>query len=262
MKMICRLLCLIALEIVIFATPTPSHAWDKKAMNAHIDQTNFMVNSGCSGTLIDAEKRYILTANHCVEDQYETIEKEEIDDKGIIKKNKIRRLRDGNVSQYDFQDGDTVRTVVYKVRLVAVDSDRDLALMQIAAKIPNKTSSLLACTLPERGDAAFVVGNPMGTLYSSVTRGIVSSVNRNYGIINFDGNERAKQALLQVSSGIVGGNSGGAVYDDNGLMIGVPVVANRANEVIGFAVPIDVIAAFLKENNAGDIPAVAHCQTP
>lgn len=223
--------------------------WTISDMNKQIDQTNFVVNAGCSGTLVSLKDRYVLTANHCVADQYEDVEVERVDDKGVIKKEKMRRLRDGTVSQLDFQSGDTVRTVTYKVKVVAVDADRDLALLQVISALPNKQVSALACDEPVRGDTVYVVGNPLGRLYSSVVKGIVSSLDRDYGLIQFGGNDRAKRPLMQVSAGIIGGNSGGSVYNDRGQMIGVPVLGHRSNEILGFAVPLVEIKEFLKEKN-------------
>jgi S1-C subfamily serine protease len=63
------------------------------------------------------------------------------------------------------------------------------------------------------------------------------------------------QTLMQVSGGIIGGNSGGAVYDANGGLIGVPVIAHQANEIIGFAVPLPAIKEFLKNAKADAVLA-------
>lgn len=255
-----RLIAAVAFILCLCATScAPALAWDIKAMNTHIDQSNFVVNTGCSGTLIDLAKGYVLTANHCVADQYETVDKENVDDRGVISHEKIRRLKDGTVSQLDFKDGDIVRTVIYKVKVVAVDATRDLALLQVKATLPPLEAAVFACTSPARGEVAYVIGNPMGTLYSSVVKGIVSSLDRNYDILKVGDAEQAKQPLMQISSGVIGGNSGGSVYNDNGEMIGVPVMAHRTNEIIGFAVPLDQIKAFLADKGMSDIAAVKHC---
>lgn len=226
-----------------------AQSWSQADMNNTIDQTNFVVNAGCSGTLISVAERYVLTANHCVADQYETIEIEKVDDKGVISKEKVRRLRDGTVTQLEFQNSDAVRTVIYKVKVVAVDADRDLALLQVLSSLPNSMESKLACDMPVRGDTVFVVGNPMGSLYSSLVKGIVSSNDRDYGMLRFGEADRAKQPLMQISAGVIGGNSGGSVYNSKGQLIGVPVLGSPVNEIIGFAVPLTAIKDFLKANN-------------
>jgi S1-C subfamily serine protease len=63
--------------------------------------------------------------------------------------------------------------------------------------------------------------------------------------------DQGDNGLMQVSSGVIGGNSGGAAYDADGLFVGVPVRASQVNEVIGLAVPLSDVRAFLK--SADDI---------
>src|ERR1035437_9315720 len=105
-------------------SPIVAHAdWSVDAMNASIDQTNFVVNKGCSGTLIDLERKFILTAAHCVDAQYETKEREIVDEKGIVTKEKYRKLIDGSVTQIVFDGGESTRTTVYRVTLKAVNKD-------------------------------------------------------------------------------------------------------------------------------------------
>lgn len=233
--------------------------WPVDAMNRQIDQTNFVVNSGCSGTLIDLKNRYILTAAHCVGAQYKVIEKEEIADDGTVTKKEVRVVVPGEVRQIVFNGPSVEQETVYRTRMLAVDKARDLALVQILAEvIPNIAVSKIACADPVRGEAAYIVGNPAGVLYSSVAVGVVSSLQRTYGelgISDLGGGPTGSGPLMQVSAGIIGGNSGGAVYNDAGELIGVPVVGHRTNEVIGFAVPLAEIKAFLKANGAGDLVA-------
>lgn len=247
---------ILAAAMLLTGAIAPAMAWDSAAMNKQIDQTNFVVNSGCSGTLIDTAGQYILTANHCVTDQYETIEREKIDENGIVTKEKVRRLKPGTVKQIFFHGASEVRETTYRTKLIGVSRDKDLALLQVLAKLPNTASSKLACDNPKRGDRVFVVGNPMGILYSSVIPGMVSSIQRDYGLVG-TGTEDT-ESLLQISGGIIGGNSGGSVYNQSGDLIGVPVLGHRVNEVIGFAVPLSAIKDFLKEQKLDSL--FTHCE--
>jgi S1-C subfamily serine protease len=250
---------LLALLPVACGMTMPAAAdWSVEAMNRTIDNANVMVNRGCSGTLIDRESLIILTAHHCVDDQYETIEREKISDEGVVTKEKVRIRRDGTITQIFFDGSESVRTVIYKVKLLASDKDKDLALVQVRAKtMQSAEAATIACTEPRRGEPIYVVGNPKGRLYSSVTKGIVSSLQRDYGLLPFD-NANPAQPLMQVSAGVIGGNSGGAVYNAGGELVGVPVLANTTNEILGFAVPLPVIKQFLTDNKLERL--FARCQ--
>lgn len=252
--MLDKLKALLLGSTLLFAAPAFSAEWNQQDMNQTIDQTNFMVNQGCSGTLLDLEHQYILTANHCVSQQYETREREVVDDDGKVKTEKYRHMAPGTVSQYSYDNGAKVKTETYRMKLRAVDANADLALVEVLPKLPNTRISRLSCTEPKRGDKAYVVGNPMGVLYSSVTLGLVSGDLRNYETLDIEGQEGP---LLQISSGVIGGNSGGAVYNDRGEIIGVTVLGSRVNEILGFAVPGTTIKSFLKTNNLEAL--YAHC---
>ena len=63
---------------------SPVAAWDIKEMNEHIDQTNFIVDRGCSGTLIDIEDRLILTNHHCVDKYIRFKQEEVVSPRGVV----------------------------------------------------------------------------------------------------------------------------------------------------------------------------------
>lgn len=237
--------------VIALCDPKAAHAeWSIAEMNRQIDQTNFMVNQGCSGTLISLDPGLVLTANHCITNQYETIERETVGDDGVVKRDKVRRLKPGTVTQIFFDGASEARRVVYRTKVKALDQGRDLALLQVTAKLPNTRVSKLSCSEPGRGDRVYIVGNPMGVLYSSVVPGMITSVQRDYDLLGLGDDTgdfgSSTEPLLQISGGVVGGNSGGSLYNDAGELIGVPVRASRINEVLGFAVPLGSIKEFLK----------------
>jgi S1-C subfamily serine protease len=87
------------------------------------------------------------------------------------------------------------------------------------------------------------MGNPLG-LQSSVTQGIVSSLNRNIQ----ESSTVDLTALIQTSAEINPGNSGGALVDLSGRVIGIPTLAALDPEFggteapgIGFAIPSDTV---------------------
>jgi hypothetical protein len=62
----------------IMSSAVVASEWTLEQMNRVIDQTNFVVNRGCSGTLISIEERLILTNHHCIDQNISFVEREEI----------------------------------------------------------------------------------------------------------------------------------------------------------------------------------------
>jgi S1-C subfamily serine protease len=235
---------------------TTAGAWELGAMNRHIDQTNFIVGNGCSGTLINIKERLILTNHHCIA--------------GAIKwrmhensNGTSTRVADNlPIPVYQrFYEGHTLQSSSqYITNLVAWDADLDLALLQFKQEsIPFSLQATISQEPVIRGETAWVVGNPM-MMENTVMRGIISSVNR---LIKVGAREIP---YLQVDAGVTGGNSGGSMYNDDGIFIGVPGAAARGT-VIGLAIPADFVINFLDEfcrTNAYDptAPSYDECMNP
>ena len=125
-------------------------------------------------------------------------------------------------------------------RLVGADPDTELALLQIdLTDLPvirmGRSARLRA------GEVVLAVGNPFG-LSQTVTQGIVSAVGRGeLGVATFED-------FIQTDAAINLGNSGGALLDTRGRLIGIntAVVGAAAPgddtpEGIGFAIPVDLV---------------------
>lgn len=84
------------------------------------------------------------------------------------------------------------------------------------------------------GETVYAIGNPLGTLGGTVTKGIVSSLDRDITV------EGKKMTLMQTDCAINSGNSGGGLFDAQGNIIGV-VNAGYSGSVEGlnFAIPSD-----------------------
>ena len=247
--------------------PVPAFA-DWKDMNADIDATNFIVKAGpvgepkglCTGTLISLQYRLVLTANHCLTDNITVEEKEETSDSGVVDKVKREVYTDLQLEQKSYQGFDNVGSATYVAKIVAHNKHTDMGLLQLKSDtIPQTMYShvLGANGKVTRGDSVFAVGNPRG-LDASVTHGIVSSTTRTFKI----GEDGDDQKFYQVDAAITFGNSGGALYNDDGELIGVLDATGHDN--LGFVTPIEVIHKFLNaacyEDAWNDKAAKSHAQ--
>lgn len=136
--------------------------------------------------------------------------------------------------------------------LVAADPVTDLAVVR--AERVDLPAAEFADGLPEVGALAVAIGNPLG-FENTVTAGIVSGLNR--AIPGAAGGTQALVDLIQTDAPISPGNSGGALVDVDGRVIGVNVAfippAARAVS-IGFAIPAstvrDVVSQLLEDGSA------------
>ena len=126
---------------------------------------------------------------------------------------------------------------VFKAELVGADPDTDVALLKIEA------DSLTALPLADSdelqvGDYVVAIGNPFG-LGQTVTAGIVSAVDRSGLRLHPD----SYQDFIQTDAAINVGNSGGALINLKGELVGIntAIFTGRGGNIgIGFAIPINM----------------------
>ena len=122
----------------------------------------------------------------------------------------------------------------YSAPVVGTDEETDLAVIKIdktgltAAEIGDSDSVQV-------GEFSMAIGNPLG-MQSSVTSGIISAINRE--VTDSDGKTFK---LIQTDAAINSGNSGGALVNSQGQVIGVNTLKVSATGVegMGFAIPIN-----------------------
>jgi S1-C subfamily serine protease len=247
-------------------------AWANEGLaelNTIVDQTNVLVNDGCSGTLLDKQEALVLTANHCVDQQYKTITRESVGSDGTVTEREVRVAMPGNIKQlfYD-EDGVQVRAVEYRMEIVGRDASTDLAIVRAETTIPTAMVATVACKGPQRGEDVYIVGNPYALLYSSIVKGNVSGLNRTYEMVGLTdlAHNNSRNGLTQIAGGVVGGNSGGSVYNMDNELVGVPVLAVTIHENSAFAVPHEDIVDFLKKkltsvpNKRAYARIMGHCE--
>ena len=126
--------------------------------------------------------------------------------------------------------------------VIGLDAETDLALLKIEAR------SLPAIRLGSSrrlriGDVVLAIGNPYG-LTKSVTQGIVSATGRAaLDLVTFED-------FIQTDAAINAGNSGGALVNSNGELVGINTAVltqDIATEGIGFAIPVDLVRGVVEE---------------
>lgn len=122
----------------------------------------------------------------------------------------------------------------YEATIVGTDEQTDLAIIKIDAD--NLTSAELGDSSSIKvGEFVLAIGNPLG-LDTSVTSGIISALERD--ITTSDG---TTYHVIQTDCAINSGNSGGALVNSNGQVIGINTLklSGTGIEGVGFAIPIN-----------------------
>jgi len=132
---------------------------------------------------------------------------------------------------------------IAEATIVGQDPDTDIAILHLGIdKLPimplGRSDTLRV------GDIVLAIGNPYG-LSQTVTQGIVSATGRGQlGLATFEN-------FIQTDAAINLGNSGGALIDANGDLVGInTAVLNRASggpEGIGFAIPVNLVRGVMEQ---------------
>jgi Do/DeqQ family serine protease len=169
------------------------------------------VQGAGSGVIVDAQRGYILTNHHVVEN--------------------ADRI---NVMLFDDRS--------MEARVIGSDAPSDLAVLQVLARDLEQMEFGDSDQL-RVGDYVVAIGNPFGFSHT-VTSGIVSGLSR--GGMTQDGYED----FIQTDASINPGNSGGALVNLNGELVGInSVIVSRSggNIGIGFAIPVNMAREIMRQ---------------
>ncbi|MGA3006404.1 MAG: Do family serine endopeptidase [Opitutaceae bacterium] len=133
----------------------------------------------------------------------------------------------------------------FKAKVIGADPKTDIAVIKIEAeRLP--TATLADSDKLRVGDVVFAIGNPLD-IGQTVTMGIVSATGRkNLGLLDSVG---GYEDFIQTDAAINMGNSGGALVDAKGRVVGINsaiISTSRGNIGIGFAIPIDLAASIMQ----------------
>ncbi|MDR3423582.1 MAG: DegQ family serine endoprotease [Alphaproteobacteria bacterium] len=188
----------------LFNSPFFRHFFGQFGLPAPNQPVTERTQSIGSGVIVDAEKGYVLTNQHMV--------------------------NNANEIYVILQDGRKI-----KAKVIGADPETDIAVLQIDAN--NLTAMPIGDSdTVQVGDFVMAIGNPFG-LGDTATFGIVSALGRTG--LGIEGYEN----FIQTDASINPGNSGGALINLQGQMIGINTAilsGGGGNVGIGFAIPIDM----------------------
>jgi len=184
------------------------------SVNSFWSMGNSTAKAEGSGIII-SEDGYILTNNHIVNTTT-------------------------NSSYYSVSEASKITVRLYNseedidATIVGTDEQTDLAVIKID-KTNLTPAELGDSTSVQVGEFAMAIGNPLG-LQSSVTCGIISAINR-----EITDSSNKTYTVIQTDAAINSGNSGGALVNGEGKVIGINTLklSGSGIEGMGFAIPIN-----------------------
>lgn len=156
---------------------------------------------------------------------------------------------------------------VTTAELVGSDIWTDLAVLKISSEHVTTVMDFADSDKTAVGQTAIAIGSPLGvSLANTVTKGIVSAIERQIPMdIDRDGTYDWYQTVMQTDAAINSGNSGGALINSSGQLLGVNQlkISHSTNataaEGIGFVIPsneVKLIIGQLETNGKVDRPAL------
>ena len=145
----------------------------------------------------------------------------------------------------------------YAATVLGYDDVHDVAVLQLedASGLPTVATDQDAAT---QGEEVTAVGNAEGQGSLSAADGTVTDPSTAITVNNEDGTTAELSDLIQTDADVVSGDSGGALLDEDGEVIGMNVAATSGSaEISGYAIPIDTVldiaAQILAGEESGDV---------
>jgi S1-C subfamily serine protease len=130
--------------------------------------------------------------------------------------------------------------------LVWTDPAMDLAIIQATIDMPYLAAG--DSTALQTGQDVIAIGTPLTLEFKqTITKGIISALDRTIEVDNEDGSTSYLQNLIQHDASINPGNSGGPLINSSGEVIGINTLKVTDAEGLGFAIPIEVTIPVLNQ---------------
>jgi serine protease Do len=141
----------------------------------------------------------------------------------------------------------------YPATVIKVSDTQDLALVKVAATglSPAKIGDYSKVVV---GQTAIAIGSPLGTFTETVTKGIVSALDRQITVQDDQtGRPVNLTGLIQTDAAINPGNSGGPLLNGAGEVVGVNTATASTAEGIGFAIPINMASDLISQARSASV---------
>lgn len=155
--------------------------------------------------------------------------------------------KDGMIltNKHVVSDSDADYTVVtndgkeYPAKVLATDPVNDVAIVKIEATglVPAELGNSDDIQI---GQTVIAIGYTLGEYRNTVTRGVVSGIDRVVQATDGAGRSEVIQEAIQTDAAINPGNSGGPLLSLSGQVIGINTAVNQAGQSIGFAIPVNI----------------------
>ena len=227
--------CLLTFITVLIVSPPNTYAHPSYIA----DNSSFYVGDGCSGTLIDKEKKLVLTNYHCLGKYQHPIKDKEGNFVRDEDGNFVKKWVDIPLKQEVYEGNGVFKEYTYSAQISKFDPSVDLALIRVDSLLRDTAYAVPIYNGPElkRGDVVITIGNPLRHI-GSIAWG---NVNHPYRKLPISGTEFV---MIQHDASQSPGSSGGALINTKGELVGVTNAGVPGYEVY-LALPYYTVLEFI-----------------
>lgn len=135
----------------------------------------------------------------------------------------------------------SVGPVRIPLKVLRIDEENDLALLTLDADLSSKPM-VLSTSRISPGEQIFAIGNPEG-LEKTISQGIVSGLRK-----------KGNRDLIQITSPISHGSSGGPILNEKAEVVGIAVGILENGQNLNFAIPVAYLKALIENSNPKNAP--------
>jgi S1-C subfamily serine protease len=135
----------------------------------------------------------------------------------------------------------------YPAKVLARDLLLDLAVLRVEGEGPFPAVAFGDASSIRVGQTVIAIGNTLSAFPNTVTKGIVSGIDRTIVASLALGSEEVIRGAIQTDAAISEGNSGGPLINLLGEVIGINTAVSKDGQSLGFAIPVKEVIPILKD---------------